>query len=116
MGLPVATARGRVAVLGLSAALVLAGGGLATAGVGSTATPPPGSPPLPRPPWTGNLFHGDKASFDHSRGGWTPSPGQELLQVRRPTQHGKGALALVNTTRKIGQMYVASGHNANTYL
>src|SRR4051812_36631507 len=116
MGLPVVTARGRAAVFGLTAALLLAGTGLASARVGSTANPPPGSPALSRPPWTGNLLPGDRGTFNGTNGGWTPSPGQELLHLRRPTQSGKGALALVNTTRKIGTMYAASGHNSRTYL
>jgi hypothetical protein len=111
-----AVARSRTALFGMTVALLLGSSGLATAGVGSPAAPPPGSPPLPRPPWTGNLLTGDRASFDDSLGGWTPSSGQRLLRVRRPTQAGGGALALVNTTGKIGTMSAASGHDPATYL
>ena len=106
----------RAWLTGVTALVLLAGVGLAQAGVIHQSAPTPGSPPLKQPPWSANLLTGDRASFDHSTGDWAGSPGAKLFHVPVPRQAGAGAVSLMNATTKVGTIYATSGNTAATYL
>jgi aryl-phospho-beta-D-glucosidase BglC (GH1 family) len=68
------------------------------------------------PPWSGNLLKGDRATFDHSAGGWVGTDKVTVHRVAQPRQAGTGSLAIINTSRNIGVASASVGKTSATHL